>query len=343
MALAALLLAAGLACGGSGGIAFVSERDGGGALYIADADDDGGEPALLAGSGRAASGPVWAPDGETLAYVSAQGGRRHIVISKSNGEETRLISPPDASAYAPWWGPEGKRLAYISDKGGAGRGGSSDDGAGRGGQPEVYVFDLEQERHTRITDSAAAERLGGWSPDGEWLALYGMNGFERGLWLRNPQGVNLLRLTDGDDAEPVWSPDGRLLAFTRTAAGVSNIYAVRQARDGGWTAEAEVVALTDTARNNHSPAFAPDGDAIAFVSERDGTAEIYLMEEDGSNQRRLTTNQVPDGSPVWSPDGQRIAFVSEMEGAGELFVMQADGSEQRRLTFDGVHDHSPDW
>ena len=207
----------------------------------------------------------------------------------------------------------------------------------------MYVFDLEQERHTRITDSAAAERLGGWSPDGEWLALYGMNGFERGLWLRNPQGVNLLRLTDGDDSEPVWSPDGRLLAFTRTAAGVSNIYAVRQARDGGWTDEPEVVALTDTARNNHSPAFAPDGDAIAFVSERDGPAEIYLMEEDGSNQRRLTTNQVPDGSPVWSPDGQRIAFVSTMNGAGELFVMQADGSEQRRLTFDGVHDHSPDW
>ena len=133
----------------------------------------------------------------------------------------------------------------------------------------MYVFDIEQERHTRITDGAAEERLGGWSPDGEWLVLYGMNGFQRGLWLRNPQGVNLLRLTDGDDAGPVWSPDGRLLAFTRTAGGVSHIYAVRRNQDGGWTAEAEVVALTDDARSNHSPAFAPT--ATPSPSSRNGT------------------------------------------------------------------------
>ena len=76
-------------------------------------------PNCCPGSGRAASGPVWAPDGETLAYVSQESGRRSILISRADGSETRYISPPGANAYAPWWGPEGKRLAYISDQDGA--------------------------------------------------------------------------------------------------------------------------------------------------------------------------------------------------------------------------------
>jgi TolB protein len=73
---------------------------------------------------------------------------------------------------------------------------------------------------------------------------------------------------------------------------------------------------------------------MAFVSDRDGNAEIYVMNADGSAQRRLTRDPASDADPVWSPDGQKIAFVN---GAGQLersgvYVMNADGSGQRRLT-----------
>ena len=50
---------------------------------------------------------------------------------------------------------------------------------------------------------------------------------------------------------------------------------------------------------------------IAFVSERDGNSEIYMMDADGKNQRRLTKNDFPDTDPSWSPDGKRIIFVSD--------------------------------
>ena len=64
---------------------------------------------------------------------------------------------------------------------------------------------------------------------------------------------------------------------------------------------------------------------IAFHSLRDGNVEIYVMDADGQNQRRLTNNPHDDRSPSWSPDGKRIAFVSKRDGNVEIYVMDADG------------------
>ena len=82
---------------------------------------------------------------------------------------------------------------------------------------------------------------------------------------------------------------------------------------------------------------------IAFVSDRDGNNEIYVMESDGSNQTRLTNNPADDTQPAWSPDGARIAFVSQRDGNYEIYAMSADGSNQTRLTNNSEFDLSPDW
>ena len=80
-------------------------------------------------------------------------------------------------------------------------------------------------------------------------------------------------------------------------------------------------------------AFAPDGDRIAFVSERDGNAELYTIEADGSGLRRLTDDFALDDRPAWSPDGRRIAFSSTRQprttrpGLERVYVMEADGGE----------------
>ena len=67
------------------------------------------------------------------------------------------------------------------------------------------------------------------------------------------------------------------------------------------------------------------------------------MQTDGSEQRRLTSNEADDHSPVWSRDGSRIAWVSRVYGTGEIFVMDADGTNQLRLTNNTAEDHSPRW
>ena len=80
---------------------------------------------------------------------------------------------------------------------------------------------------------------------------------------------------------------------------------------------------------------------IAFYSDRDGNAEIYVMNADGTGQTNLTNNPAHDYSPAWSPDGTKIAFVSARDGHGEIYVMNADGSSQTRLT--PSDDSDPAW
>ncbi|UCC75982.1 MAG: PD40 domain-containing protein [Anaerolineales bacterium] len=77
------------------------------------------------------------------------------------------------------------------------------------------------------------------------------------------------------------------------------------------------------------------GGRIAFATNRDGNYEIYVMNADGTDQRRLTYNPYEDRDPVWSPDGTQIAFSNYEAGHTDIYVINADGSNLRRLTTKG--------
>ena len=80
---------------------------------------------------------------------------------------------------------------------------------------------------------------------------------------------------------------------------------------------------------------------IVFCSDRDGNAEIYVMNDDGSAQRRLTNSTGSDMYPEFSPDGKMITFLSDRNGPYEIFIMNSDGSGARQITHSIPDVHFP--
>jgi Tol biopolymer transport system component len=109
--------------------------------------------------------------------------------------------------------------------------------------------------------------------------------------------------------------------------------------------------LTNFDAIDQEPAWSPDGQHIAFSSNRAGrisghalAMDIFVMNADGSDPRNLTDSATFDTSPAWSPDGSHIAFQSDRDGNWEIYVMEADGSNPRNLTnHESFLDDSPAW
>lgn len=186
-----------------------------------------------------------------------------------------------------------------------------------------------------------------WSPDGTRIAFTSRRDENEEIYVMNADGSDQVNLTNhpAKDCEPGWSPDGTQLVFVSTRDGNAEIYTMNA--DGG-----NIQRLTDYSQpasqeanmpSEGTPNWSPDGTQIAFYSRRDGNHEIYVMNSDGSNVRRLTNHAALDWDPVWSPDGTQIAFQSARDGNDEIFVMNADGTEQRNLSNNGQYDFSPSW
>jgi TolB protein len=79
------------------------------------------------------------------------------------------------------------------------------------------------------------------------------------------------------------------------------------------------------------------------MSTRDGNPEIYVMNRDGSNVRRLTNHPAGDATPTWSPTGTQIAFTSDRAGQPQIYIMSVDGSNLRRLTMNETYADRPTW
>lgn len=150
------------------------------------------------------------------------------------------------------------------------------------------------------------------------------------IYIMKADGSDISRLShDGENAFPAWSPDGEKIVFLH---GFSEIYVMKA--DGsdqtkltsGWD------ELPTTLSTDGFTSWSPDGKQIVFTSFRDGNAEIYVMNADGSDQTRLTNNPAGAILPSWSPDGTTIMYNAERDGNPEIYVMNADGSGQTRLT-----------
>jgi TolB protein len=158
------------------------------------------------------------------------------------------------------------------------------------------------------------------------------------VYIADYDGANTRRITSNRELNitPVWSPDGRAIAYTSYRRGYPDIFVAH-------IFEGRQETPTGGSGQNFLPAWSPDGTQIAFTSNRDGNSEIYVMNADGSNVRRLTSHPNIDVTPTWSPTGTQIAFTSDRSGSPQIYMVGADGLNLRRVTLQESYADRPTW
>jgi TolB protein len=183
-----------------------------------------------------------------------------------------------------------------------------------------------------------------WSPNGRKIAFMRAWGSDGDIYVMNADGSGLRRLTrtpgPGWTWLPIWSPSGRKILFGKIAASF------RPDRKPHYVDRPEVWVMNADGSgqrrlaSGQPSAWSPDGRKIAFTGA--GIPGIYVMNADGTGQRRLTTATFV--SATWSPDGGKILFTRYERGSrgkrSDIYVMNADGSGQRKLAERG---HGAHW
>ncbi len=229
--------------------------------------------------------PRWSPDGRRIAFVSGTT-ERDIFLMNADGSGRRNLTNRPGDDIRPTWAPDGSRIAferfYLQTSPVRVESGifvMNADGSGLAPLPNTE------------TDSAPD-----WSPDGRQIAFVQT----KAIWLMSADGGNRRPLSEGGlpyTLDPVWSPDGSRIAFgsipPMSIRGRQDIYVFE-------ISSGHLSKLTNT-QDNFDPTWSPDGSKIVFTSSREGNAEIYIMNADGSGQVRITNSADAESSPSWNP------------------------------------------
>jgi TolB protein len=265
-------------------IAYVSARSGNKEIWVM--DYDGGAAHQVTHMKTISLTPRWSPDSSRIAftcYVPFRGVTSAQICMYSAASD-RLISFPRyrGTNSSPGWSPDGSQIAFMSSQ---------------GGDPEIFVSDMDGGRLHRITFAAGVSTSPAWNPKtGNQMVFVSDRGGSPVLYLSNSDGSNVekLNLPDmGYVIDPAWSPNGQLIAFSwRRPSGNYDIYAMD-------IVSRQLVELTRDAGRNERPSWAPDGRHIVFESTRTGTRQIWSMLADGSQPHQLTFEGQSE-SPNWS-------------------------------------------
>lgn len=250
-------------------------------LIVADAD--GANQHLILESRFPLMSPSWSPDGLWLAYVSFETKHSAVYVQLVRTGERRQVSARAGINGAPEWSPDGHKLALTL--------------GGSGGNPDIYVLDLQTQGLTRITEDPAIDTEPTWAPDGRTLYFTSDRAGSPQIYQVSVSGGHPKRITFGGNynARPRVSADGTQLAMVTLDGGNYRI-AIQDLASGA-------VRVLSHGHLDESPSFAPNG-ATLIYSERDNNrGALATVSTDGLTGLRLKAPQGEVQDPAWGPFG----------------------------------------
>jgi TolB protein len=258
-----------------------------------------------------------------IAYVSggARGGKE-IVMADYDGVGITPVTRNGSINLTPMWSPDARSLAYTSFL---------------QGYPDLYrAFPFERRPAQTLAAFNGINTAPAWSPDGKSIALTLSKDGNPEIYVLTVATGTLRRLTRhaSIDTEPTWSPTGREIAFISDRTGTPHVYVM--------DAEGASVRPLTAGGRHTQPRWSPKGDVIVYT-QRQTTHDIWAVNADGSNPRRLTSGPGDNQGPTWAPNGRHLMFQSNRLGGWQIFSMLADGSAQTPVTRGSSEATSPSW
>jgi Tol biopolymer transport system component len=299
--------------------ALLTEKSAGGGWHLAPALSPDGSKIVYLSERNFYFVDLWLGDGHT-----GKTDKRLLKSTYSGNYETFRFITSSAS-----WSPDGKYLAIA---------------AKHAGKDDIVIVDVARNRQVRaIRVPIAGVTNPTWSPDGQKLVFSGLDGGISDLYLVNADGSGFTRLTNDKEADlhPVWSPDGQTIAFATDRGPKTDFKALswgslRIALYDVATRRITLPEGLDVGRNV-DPQWSPDGKALAFVSDRNGVANIYSYELSSGQIYQLTdfytgVQGITPLSPVlsWAHTADRLAFVYFEAGRYDVYTIENPRSLEKQ-------------
>jgi Tol biopolymer transport system component/DNA-binding winged helix-turn-helix (wHTH) protein len=270
----------------------------------------------------------WCPDAQCLVVTDAPDEGQSdtlFVVQLKTGEKRQLTRPTGLVADVdPAISPDGQTLIFRRN---------TTPFSGAFYRMSLTGAATAQGEPVRLTSTFAAGRAA-WMPDGREV-VFGNRGALWKLDVLTGKPASRLPFVGQDGVHPVVARTqaGReRLVYVRSFSD-ANVWRVETSKAGSPTQSQPVAAVVST-RTDVIPSLSPDGERLAFLSDRTGEAQIWLAKPDGSSAAPLTsmTFTSSPGFPTWSPDGRLVAFHGDPIGRPDVIVVPARGGDPRTLT-----------
>jgi len=296
-------------------VAVSSKKSGNAEIYLVKPDT--GETENLTDNEAEDTEPVWAPEGNRIAFVSNRAGTPELWVMNSDGTGVKQLTQ-NSVATTPRWSPDGRRIAFIGSKGGKGN---------------VWTVEIDTGKLNQLSNHTQPSRQPDWSPDGKRISYASFRTADQRWcpYLVPADGGTFQSLTTAYGGQDLaWSPGGSSIAFT----DVRDLPGWRLYMMNAYGKNVRVVNKTGNTYGNVYPQWSPDGKWLAYGEMVEGVVQVGVVKFDGTGGK-VITSKLQHMLARWSPDGKSLSYCRFEKGKPTvLIVSDADGQNPKELLSD---------